>query len=79
MKNLKIKDFCATKVNKLTKQEEVFITFKTSKGLTLKIFKELPQIKKSTRKSQEAPKKVIISHSQLTHRKSWRHTRDARN
>ena len=51
------------KVNKLTKQEEVFITFKTNEGLTLKIFKELPQIKKSTRKSQEPPKKVINSHS----------------
>ena len=51
------------KVNKLTKQEEVFITFKTNEGLTLKIFKELPQIKKSTRKSPEPPKKVINSHS----------------
>ena len=43
-----MKDFCAMKVNKLTKQEEVFITFKTNEGLTLKIFQELPQIKKST-------------------------------
>ena len=71
-----MKDFCAMKVNKLTKQEEVFITFKTNEGLTLKIFQELPQIKKSTRKSQEAPKKVINSHSQLTKGKSWRHMRD---
>lgn len=54
---------------KLTKQEEVF---KTNEGLTLKIFKELPQIlkKKSTRKSQEPPKKVISSHSQFTKGKS---------
>lgn len=39
---------------KLTKQEEVF---KTNEGLTLKIFKELPQIlKKIYKKKSGAPK-----------------------